>query len=142
MTRKTALALLCLALPLLVLGSWIGSLSYDRATAKSYHVIVEGYDPRDLLHGRYLNLRYVWDDARSEKPDLPVKDLPESAQYYVPEWDARDLETMLLDRKNTFSARVSISATRVQIKDLLIDDRAWEESLAAWRENRDNQAYE
>ncbi|HEY8963648.1 MAG TPA: hypothetical protein VIN59_04205 [Alphaproteobacteria bacterium] len=141
--EKTLFALLCVALPIVIMGAWIGCLSYDRATAEPYHVIVKGYDPRDLLHGKFLNVRYAWEDARSQKPNRDMNDLPISAKYYVPEWDAQDLETMLREDKNTFSADITLNRrNKTQIKALYIDDKPWEEALATWRENRDNSAHE
>ena len=140
---RTLLALITLLLPLLVVGAWTGKLSYARAHAQNYHVIVEGYDPRDLLHGKYINLRYLWDDPASQKPaDRKIEDLPYHGRFYVSEWDAADLETMLVDGKNVFSVDIALYGRDAQIKSLMIDEKPWEESLAAWRENRDNQSHD
>lgn len=47
-----------IAICLLGLGVLVARAEYVVATRPHWHFEVEGYDPRDLLHGRYLQLRY------------------------------------------------------------------------------------
>ena len=49
-----------LFLPLLVLGGVILKNERDIASAKTWRVGITGYDPRELLHGHYLNFRFDW----------------------------------------------------------------------------------
>jgi|GEM_PF-365801 len=141
--RRKIIALIVLLLPFVVLGLWTAQLVYSFSSGKNYHVIVEGYDPRDLLHGKYLNLRYVWNDARSERPaEKQIGDLPIRAKFYVPERVAYDLETMLREGKNIFSVEMVLYGKMGQIRSLLIDGKPWQESLDAWRQNRQDQSHE
>lgn len=62
MTQKLRLnfAAILLFLPLLVLGGLVSKNAHDLASAKTWRVGITGYDPRDLLHGHYLNFRFAW----------------------------------------------------------------------------------
>jgi hypothetical protein len=50
--NKTALVIL---IPIFALVSWVVSLEYQIATSQKIRIRVEGYDPRDLLSGHYIN---------------------------------------------------------------------------------------
>ena len=139
--KRNVIALIVLLLPLAVLGLWAGQLIYSFSTGRHYQVIVQGYDPRDIVHGKYLNLRYVWEDQRSERPaDKKIEDLPVQARFYVPEWDAYELETMLREDKNVFSVDMVLYGKKGQVQSLQIDGKPWQESLDAWRQNRQTQS--
>lgn len=60
MNRSSAIRAALLALPLLGLGwTW---LSTDRASREGveWDVPVQGFDPRDLLQGHYVEFQYEW----------------------------------------------------------------------------------
>lgn len=132
--RLKPLYFLALILPTLFLASQILINLQHRATAPTYNVIVEGYDPRDLVYGEYLQFRFMWNDPRSQKPE-GATDLPETGRVYLPESNARDLQTMLWERKNTFTATVSLMGKKPLIRSFTIDGKPWQEGLAAWRQN-------
>jgi hypothetical protein len=131
------LHLLALLLPLLFLGAQTACYAWQRAYAPVYAVAIEGYDPRDIIHGEYLQYRILWDDPHSEKPD-GKKYLPQTTRIYLPEGVSRDLQSMLLEKKTAFTARITLMGKKAQTKDLLIDGKPWQEGLAAWRQNPQN----
>lgn len=62
MTRRLA-AWLVIALPLVGLtGMWASTERWHRQ-GTDWLVPVEGYDPRDLLRGHYIQFRYAWPGA-------------------------------------------------------------------------------
>lgn len=58
--KRSALHLAVLALPLLGLaGLWLNTDHVSRQGA-DWDVPIQGYDPRDLLQGHYVQFRYDW----------------------------------------------------------------------------------
>ena len=135
MTRHAWIYLCALLLPLVFLGLETALHLGENAGAKPYRVVAEGYDPRDLVYGEYLQFRLNWEDARSEKP-AGVKDLPDTARLYLPEGNARDLQSMLWERRHTFIATVILRGGKASVRDLAIDGKPWPGGLAAWRAAR------
>jgi hypothetical protein len=133
---RQVLQLLSLALPLLVLAAQSAQLIYARAYAPEFHVAVRGYDPRDLVHGKYVMIRYDWDDPRTERPARA--DLLDQGRFYVPEGDAQDLQTIIRENPKNIMATIHLQGRGMAIKDLSVNGRSWQEALAAWRQNRDN----
>lgn len=60
---KGRLTILAVAVPLLGLLALVGRAQYATQHGLVWTIPIEGYDPRDLLHGRYLQYRYRlhWD---------------------------------------------------------------------------------
>lgn len=136
MRNVTRLA--ALVLPIIVLGIYTAHLIHHRAHAPTYNVVVEGYDPRDLIYGKYVQLRYVWDDPKTTYPEhLTLIDLPISGRFYTPEHDAVTLQTMLR-QDHEFIATVTFMDKDIRIKDVHIDGQGWKEALDAFRQNPDN----
>lgn len=78
MNRRLA-ALLALALPLVGLaGMWASTERWHRQ-GTDWLVPVEGYDPRDLLRGHYVQFRYAWPGA--EAPDFAAEAAAGAADY-------------------------------------------------------------
>ncbi|MFO1159352.1 MAG: GDYXXLXY domain-containing protein [Reyranellaceae bacterium] len=69
--RRLAAALVIgtLALPLAALAAMIGQQEWLRSHATVLNVPVQGVDPRDLLRGRYLTVRFEWDWERPPPAD-------------------------------------------------------------------------
>ncbi|MGZ9109006.1 MAG: GDYXXLXY domain-containing protein [Micavibrio sp.] len=73
MSKTTTLVLGALALALMIVlpSLLMAKAMYDRANGTIWQISIEGYDPRDLLRGHYLNFTYDWnfkDDAAAECP--------------------------------------------------------------------------
>lgn len=84
--KLTLLSLLAVvALPLVMLV-WVQSTR----DLTPHTVPIAGYDPRDLLRGRYMTFTYVWDRA-----EYKPKNAPETGRFYVDELDAPVLEKAL-----------------------------------------------
>lgn len=64
MSRRLA-SLLALALPMVGLAGLWASTDYWHRKGTDWLVPVEGYDPRDLLRGHYVEFRYAWPGAEA-----------------------------------------------------------------------------
>lgn len=53
--------LVAILIPILALLGWVSSLSYHIATSKTIQVRIQGFDPRDLLSGHYINFSLALD---------------------------------------------------------------------------------
>lgn len=139
MDRRTLLHFAVLLLPLVFLLGWTACLSWRHAHSETYEIVVGGYDPRDMVYGKYVMLRYDWNHPDSHGPK-GMEGLPDSGRFYVPEYAAFDLQEMLRDgATNVFKARIILSGTRVRVKDLSVNEKPWQEALDAWRETKHNQ---
>lgn len=56
------LSILALVLPLVFFGYTIVTNAAQRETAQAWRIEIGGYDPRDLLKGRYIQYRYQWNN--------------------------------------------------------------------------------
>lgn len=57
---KQRIAIVAVIVPVIMMVTWLGSLVLDVYRAKEVVLQIEGYDPRSLLYGHYLqyNVRY------------------------------------------------------------------------------------
>ncbi len=61
MTKKQNIIIVALlVLPTLVLSGLAAKNEIERISARAWRVNIAGYDPRDLLYGRYLEFTYDW----------------------------------------------------------------------------------
>lgn len=136
MTRTRTLYLAALLLPLVFLGISCAYNVYHRATMPVYDVVLKPYDPRDLLHGRYLQFRYDWDHAATRKPaGKSVHDLPQSGRFYLPERAALDLQQLMTEHPQArFVARVGFMGKRATIFDIIIDGKPWRDVWPVFRQ--------
>lgn len=134
MTRTRILYLAALLLPLLFLGVQCAYLFYVRTTAPVYSVVLKAYDPRDYVYGRFMQYRYDWDHAESQKPaNIEKHDLPETGRFYLPEHAALDLQDMLRQQEKTkFVAYVSFMGKKAIIRDLHVDGKKWQDARTEW----------
>jgi len=140
MMGRKLVYLAALLLPLVFLGAEAARHAWHRTSAPQYTVVIDGYDPRDLVYGEYLQFRYVWEDPKSQKPDgVDIRDLPGIGRIYLPEGHAWDLQEMMFGRKNTFTVNARLMGKKAYADNLQIDGKSWQEPLDAWRRNRDNQ---
>jgi hypothetical protein len=140
MDRRSFINLAVLVLPVAFLALWSASLSWRHHNSPTYEVVMAGYDPRDIVYGKYIIFTYDWNHAESQKPE-GQKNLPVSGRFYVPEHDAFDLEGMMRDRvKHVFKATVALSGKDTQIKNVTINGLPWQDALDLWRQTKDNLA--
>jgi len=120
---------------------------------------VRGFDPRDLLRGRYLTYRILWNETETQPPcqhcclclereagvqvvtkvecleaercaaRIAVDDVERLQRFYIPESHAAALERAVIEQRG----EILLSAVRGElvIKDLLIDGKPWREALRA-----------
>lgn len=72
MTRPAAIRALALALPLAGLAALWGWSDYQSRQGTEWDVPVQGYDPRDLLRGHYVQFRYDWPGLAQADPEDPA----------------------------------------------------------------------
>lgn len=65
----TALKLIILLLPFCVLSLLVVKAELSRNAAKIWTVDIEGFDPRDILHGQYLAFKFDWNWAAGQPED-------------------------------------------------------------------------
>ncbi|GEM_PF-3146069 len=74
MRYTRALAIFAIVLPLIFFGGSIAYHIQHKETAQSWRIDLEGYDPRDLLKGRYIQYRFAWNAKNSLSCDMFEKD--------------------------------------------------------------------
>ncbi len=140
MNRSSLLHFTVLLLPLIFFVSWSGSLAWQQTYSPTYEVVINGYDPRDIVYGKYIRFRYDWENPESQKPE-DKDNLPIFGRFYVPENKAYNLEQMMRDEtlRNKFKASVVIYGKKNSIKKLTIDGLSWQEALDGWLKTKHNQ---
>lgn len=131
-----------LAVPVVFFICWIGYLKISEINAPTYVIAVRGYDPRDLLSGHYLNLRLDWDNTDCEQfgeKRCPVEKFNYLYRFYVPEHDAPILEKILMRQEATAALTFVWPDKRIpRIKDLQINSKPWQESVAEYQQKNKN----
>lgn len=98
---KKKVLIILLFFPLAALTVWTGWLGTTRGLRQAVELPIQGYDPRDLLSGHYLSYQIDWEHANCaqfEKGVCPVDDFPKAMRFYVPEHQAKRLETLIFKR--------------------------------------------
>lgn len=122
-----------LLFPLLAFGAWLIDIEHDLNTEKTVVIRMRGYDPVDLLSGRYLLLRPDWDhtDCTQFTDGIcPRNQFAQSYRYYLPEDAAKNLDHLLVQKQPqtdivfTYHPKAS-----PMVKELLIDGSIWQEWL-------------
>ncbi len=124
---QRSIAMLFILLPVLAISGQAIFLADQKLQIPVQQVVITGYDPRDALMGHYLNFRYDWDNAASQKPHLPY--LPANGRFYIPEKNSLALEQALRDRAKQCKIAYQIIAHEVRPVDLLIDNKPWREAI-------------
>lgn len=131
-----------LFLPLVCLSGWLFWLTYHKESGQEVKVAVMGYDPRDLLSGRYIQYQIDWaktDCAQFANGICPKKEFCRQARwgrqcrFYVPETHAKELDRLFAKRNTTDTVfEVIYSYTKGQepiAKQLLVNGKDWREAL-------------
>lgn len=139
--KKYTLAVFFL-LPWLVLAGWVVSLSCIRANGTEVTVAIMGYDPRDLLSGRYIAYQIDWkktncaqfpnNQCPSEKEFCTDARWGRQCRFYVPETFANDLDKLFRRRSDQLRFEVVYSYTPHKTpiaKKLLINGTPWQTYL-------------
>lgn len=143
--RKMLLAFF-LILPLIVPAGMI--IHHATAKGTQWELPIAGYDPRDLLRGRYILFRYdiaaenfpahfavclngertnydvsvVAPDMVQECDAWVIKtELTKQQRYYIPESIADQADKLVRTNTDRFKALVKIKNGRMQLETLLVD---------------------
>ena len=125
---KNNLIRLALALPIVILAVWILGLEYRSNAASRVMVTVEGYDPRSLISGHYLQLRVNWEDTdcrQFPQDDCPKELFENIYRFYIPESDAPGLEHLIIKKRPFMQLEFALSGNKPQIRDLYVEKQLW-----------------
>ena len=140
MNKKVLASLLYF--PLIALCAWTASLYVRQAAGRDVIVAIQGYDPRDLLSGHYIQYTIDWnrtDCAQFPNGVCPRKEFCKEARwgrqcrFYIPEANAKELDSLFRRRNSTnmvFEVIYSYKkGSEPMAKQLLINGKDWRESL-------------
>ena len=85
---------MALSFPLIALLIWTIALHMQIKDDQSVIIAVEGYDPRDLLRGHYVNLSLYWDATdmtQFQNSNCRQADFKKTYRYYLDEKDGPGL---------------------------------------------------
>lgn len=132
-----------LVLPWICLVTWTLLLAHQRANGDEVIVSITGYDPRDLLSGRYIAYQVDWDKTdcqQFENGICPKKNFcregrwGEQCRFYIPEKQADQLDYLFRNRSQKdlhFEVVYSYQKNKAPIaKKLLINGADWQIYLA------------
>lgn len=133
MKTKYILALV-LGMPVIFFSYWINSINVSLKHENTVNVRMDGFDPRDILSGHYLYLRPNWqktDCSQFKSKVCPTELFSYSYRYYLPEFDARDLELKIAGNQNLKIEMVFVinGSAKPLVKELLINGKGWQEWL-------------
>ncbi|MBR6408633.1 MAG: hypothetical protein IKS23_00120 [Alphaproteobacteria bacterium] len=139
---KKSLLVVALVFPLVCLLVWSCYLSFERRNFSEVTLSITGYDPRDLLSGRYIAYQIDWDKSDCSQFENKVCPKDEfckeetwgrQCRFYVSETKAYALERLFASRNsddNVFEVVFAYQKGRQPIaKELLINGKDWRESL-------------
>lgn len=123
--------------PAIILLIWLGIILCQIYGGNKVNVRIQGYDPRDLLSGRYI--RYTLDWKNTDCTQFADNLCPENefskykltyGRYYVPENLAKPLEKALADRNNKAELIFSYQKGKQPfILSLSVNGKEWKKSL-------------
>jgi len=131
-----------LALPWFCLLGWTLFLATVNHNAKKIILPITGYDPRDLLSGRYISYQIDWDKAdcsQFTEGVCPKENFCKKARwgsecrFYVPEARANQLDRVFR-RRNTDNLKFEVLYIYREgmppiAKEMLINGKPWREHL-------------
>ena len=139
---KSSLLALALVFPIVVLGIWTARIDYKIKKAPEITIRAEGYDPRNLISGHYLNLRLNWQETDcsqfSDNLCHPSR-FKSIYNYYLPEYAAQELDRIILKEKLAIDLVFAYPQNKQpHLKRLLINGQKWKK----WLKKRNKKAAE
>lgn len=136
---KSSWLVLALAFPIVYLGVWAAHTDYKIKKAPEITIRAEGFDPRSLLSGHYLNLRLNWQetDCSQFKDNLCHPNRFNSIyNYYLPEDAAYELDRIIRHNKVKIDLVFAYPKNKQpHLKHLLINGKNWKEWLKSESQN-------
>ncbi len=139
--KKRTLALVFFV-PWVLLAGWVVGLACLRAGGSEVTVSITGYDPRDLLSGRYIAYQIDWE--QTDCTQFPGKKCPpgkefctddtwgRSCRFYISETSADGLDRLFRQRNESLRFEVVYSYAphkKPIAKKLLINGQNWQDYL-------------
>ncbi len=124
--------LVFLLLPLIVYACWIKHIETRLAQSKTVMIAMQGYDPVDLLSGHYLLLRPDWsrtDCSQFEQNVCPTEIFSYSYRYYLPEFEAMDIDKELV-RNSNLKVELEFAVngmSKPMVKQLYLNGQIWQD---------------
>lgn len=119
--------------PILVLAAWSVFLQYSMWRQPRVLVAASGYDPRNLLSGRYINLQLDWDKTDCQqfsRAVCPRERFRQKYVYYVSEAEARPLEQLIAKGKYRTELQFTLPAKGApRVVGLWLDGEPWKSKL-------------
>ena len=110
MQNKSSLLIMALSFPLIALLIWTIALHMQIKDDQSVIIAVEGYDPRDLLRGHYVNLSLYWDATdmtQFQNSNCRQADFKKTYRYYLDEKDGPALDKLINQLRPSMSLEFS-----------------------------------
>lgn len=123
-----------LAFPCFALLAWSISLATQRNDGREVEIVIQGYDPRDLLSGHYIRYQHDWQQTDCHQFDnniCPKEAFCERCRFYISETHANELDDIL---RHTDQTRVTVVYSYQKGKEpfakkLMIDGKPYAEVL-------------
>ncbi len=130
--RNKLFLIFFLMMPISFLTFWTLNLQSE-SFEKEVQIAAEGFDPRDFLSGRYINLRLNWQKtncAQFPAEICPQKAFEKTYHFYVPEDKANRLEKLIETQNPSMMLVFGYKEGQTpRLKNLLINNLPWEEAL-------------
>ena len=131
--RERVRNLILVMMPAILMAIWVASLFWQVAAGVPVKIKIRGYDPLDLLAGRYINYTLDWDATDCSQFVNGVCPKGEFDHYgmtvgrfYVAEYQAETLEKVIRNGDNdvemVFSYR---SGRKPYVLNLLVNGVSW-----------------
>ncbi len=134
MQNKSSLLIMALSFPLIALLIWTIALHMQIKDDQSVIIAVEGYDPRDLLRGHYVNLSLYWDATdmtQFQNSNCRQADFKKTYRYYLDENDGPALDKLINQLRPSMSLEFSCpDAGSPHIKHFYIEGQPFDNWLA------------
>lgn len=118
--------------PIIVLLFWVIGLQSDISRSEKVIIAVEGYDPRSLISGHYLQLRPVWnktDCGQFPGQKCPTEAFEDIYRFYLPEGDAQELERLIQKQQPPMQLEFAFRRTNPLVRELYIENSMWKNWL-------------
>ncbi len=120
--------------PFFLITSWVGYIIYSISLGTEVKLRIQGYDPRDLLAGYYIEYTIDWNntDCRQFENNIcPEEEFAKKnlnrGRFYTTKEDAQQLEKELQDSNNKAEIIYSYHKNKYPYAlRLLINGKSWE----------------
>lgn len=120
--------------PFFLILLWVGCIVYGTLQGKEVKLRIQGYDPRDLLAGYYIEYTIDWnntDCTQFENNICPKEEFTKKklnrGRFYTTQEEAQKLEKELSNTQNKVEIIYSYRKNKYPyVLRLLINEKSWE----------------